>query len=744
MSNIARSLTANSSRPLPVRMRPDIHVRTIAYQGRKYWVLKDPVSLKYYRFEDEEYAILAMLDGQASADDIIAAFQRKYAPQRLSLGALHRLLGMLHRSALIISSAPGQGKQLSKRKNENDQQQRWAAVSNILSIRFKGFDPDWILTYLNDLFGWVFSLPGMCAAFGLALFAITVVMTDFEHVQRRLPGMDQFFAAENWIYLALTLTVTKVLHELGHGLACKRFGGECHEMGVMFLVLTPCLYCNVSDSWMLPSKWKRAAIAAAGMYVEMIVASIATILWWYSQPGLFNSLCLNVMVVCSITTFLFNINPLLRYDGYYILSDLLEIPNLRQKASTILNRKLQAWFLGMPEPHDPFLPKKWQGLFALYSVAAGLYRWLIAFSIFWVLYNLLEPYGLKVLGQMIAGAALFSLLGLPLYKAAQFFLTPGRLRKVKTLRLAGTLAVVAAVIAGVLLIPLPHWVTCTLHVQPRGAAAAYVDAPGELREVYVKPGDTVNEGDRLVSLDSVDIRLNIEKLEGERATLFAQLQSLRRREFIDPEAGREVTSVEKAIESADDQLAKLRLDRERLIVRAPASGVIISPPRRDAPAPDADILPEWSGKPLDVANVGATYGDDVMVCRVGDPHQLEAILAIDQTEVEYLLEEQRVELFFHHLPSRYFISSVKRISQVKMEAAPESMSAKKGGSLATATSRQGYEKPLGVMYQAAAPVNDPRGEFFIGATGYAKVYVGNRTLGQRLWRYLCHTFNFEM
>jgi len=209
-------------------------------------------------------------------------------------------------------------------------------------------------------------------------------------------------------------------------------------------------------------------------------------------------------------------------------------------------------------------------------------------------------------------------------------------------------------------------------------------------------------------------------------------------------AGREITSVEKAIESADDQLAKLRLDRGRLIVRAPAAGTVIAAPGRTSPPADADMLPEWTGKPLDTANVGATYNDDVLVCRVGDPQKLEAVLAIDQTDVEYLLEKQRVELFFHHLPTRFFISKVGRISQVKMEAAPESMSAKSGGALATRTSRQGYEKPLSVMYQASAPVNDPRGEFFPGATGYAKVYVGNRTLGVRLWRYLCHTFNFEM
>ena len=90
----------------------------------------------------------------------------------------------------------------------------------------------------------------------------------------KLPAFHEFFGMKNWLWLAVTLAITKVIHEFGHGLSCKRFGGECHEMGLMLLVLTPCLYCNVSDSWMLPSKWRRAAIGAAGMYVEIVMASV--------------------------------------------------------------------------------------------------------------------------------------------------------------------------------------------------------------------------------------------------------------------------------------------------------------------------------------------------------------------------------------------------------------------------------------------------------------------------------------
>ena len=299
----------------------------------------------------------------------------------------------------------------------------------------------------------------------MALSALTLVLVQFDVFRSRLPDFHTFFDAQNWLWLGLTLAVTKVLHEFGHGLSCKHFGGECHEMGVMMLVLTPCLYCNVSDSWMLPNRWHRAAIGAAGMYVELVLASICTFIWWFTEPGPLNYICLNVMFISSVSTVMFNANPLLRYDGYYILSDMLEIPNLRQKASTILNRKLGAWCLGLEEPEDPFLPKRHQSLFALYTVASAVYRWVVTLSILYFLNKVFEPYGLKVLGQLIALGAMYGLVVQPLVNVYKFFKVPGRLGKVIRWRMYTTIAVLVAVVAGVLFIPLPSHIYCGLEVQ---------------------------------------------------------------------------------------------------------------------------------------------------------------------------------------------------------------------------------------------------------------------------------------
>src|SRR5262245_12693547 len=459
--------SSSAARPLPLQMRRDLVVQRQRWQGREYWTVKDPLALKYYRFEDEEFAILSLLDGQTSSDAIREQFEQQFAPQRLSAAQLQHLLAMLHRSNLLVADSPGQGEALLGRDRQRKQRERWAAAANFLAMRFQGVDPDRFLAWLNRRVRWIFSLPAAMVAFLLVLAAGLLVAAEFETLISRLPTFHAFFGVQNWAWLAVTLCLTKVLHELGHGLACKRFGGECHEMGVMLLVGTPCLYCNVSDAWMIPSKWRRAAIGAAGMYVELVLASLCTFLWWFSEPGLVNHLCLNVMFVSSVSTLVFNANPLMRFDGYYILSDLLEIPNLRQKSAAIIQRKFGAWLLGLRQRPDPFLPARRRWIFAAYSIVSFAYGWLISLSIFWFVYRVLQPYGLKIVGQLLGLAMIISLLVVPLVRLVRFLLEPARPQDVNKMRALISCAVILVAGAAALGVPLPYYVAATFEVQPR-------------------------------------------------------------------------------------------------------------------------------------------------------------------------------------------------------------------------------------------------------------------------------------
>ncbi len=732
------------SRALQLRMRADLRIERQTYLGRHYWVVKDPIALKYYRFEEEEIALLEMLDGQSSLEEIQAQFEERFAPQKITLQELHQLIGMLHRSALIVSDAAGQGPQLLKRHREQASRQRLSSLTNVLCIRFKGFDPDRLLGWLDRHVGWFFSPACFFLCLTLAFGALLLVTAQFDVFQAKLPSFGDFFASKNWIWLSLTLAGTKLLHEFGHGLSCKRFGGECHEMGAMLLVLTPCLYCNVSDSWMLPSKWKRAAIGAAGMYVEIVLASFCTFVWWFTQPGLLNYLCLNVMFVSSISTLLFNANPLLRYDGYYILSDLIEIPNLRQKATTILQSKLAAWTLGLPETPDPFLPQRRQLLFAIYTVAAAIYKWVVTAAILWFLYVVFEPYGLQIIGKLITVMAVGGLVFQPLWKLGKFFYVPGRIDRVKKPRMFASAAVAVVGVLAVFLLPIPHYVRCGFYIQPRGAASVYVESPGELLQIHARPGQTVLAGDPIVTLDDVELKVTLVRLGGEKRGLETKLSSLRQRAFEDESAVLEISEVEESIVAIDDQIARRQRELELMRIVAPTGGAIIPPPTLAKPHDDPSRLPTWSGSPFDQRNRHAFLVEGTPICQVGDPSCIEAILAIDQGDIEFVHAGQSIEIFVNQLPGKRLRTQLDQVSRLDMKVTPKNLSSKNGGDVITQTDASGQERPMNTTYQANAALQSEDNELLIGVTGQAKIHTGYLTVATRVWRYICQTFDFSV
>jgi len=742
MPQITDTLDSSSERPLPLRLRPDLHAQRNRFLGREQVVVKDPIAMKYYRFEEEEFAILQMLDGTSSLGQIQRQFEDRFQPQKMSLRELERFLGRAYGDSLIVSDAPGQGRQLRIRHDERVRRRWRDALANVLCIRFKGIDPDRFLTWMNRRFGWLFS-PVAFAVFLLsAISALVLVAVQFDAFQARLPGFHEFFATRNWIWLAAVLAGTKILHELGHGLACKRFGGECHEMGLMLLVLTPCLYCNVSDSWTVTSKWHRAAVSAAGMYVEIGLASICTFVWWFSEPGLLHYLCLNVMFVCSISTIVFNANPLLRYDGYYILSDLVEIPNLRQKAFGVLKRSLASWWLKLPRQPDRFSPKRNTILLVAYAVASAVYRWLVLFSIFWFLFRVFEPYGLRIVGQLFICAAFYGLVIRPLWQIGSAVWLPGMSERIRKSRLAIGGGVVIAVVIAILLVPLPHFVRCNLLVRPHEASSVYVQVAGTLRQVHVMPGTSVSKDQPLVTLENLDVQLEVERLINERNELTAKLQSLRQRSLRgDTGAALEIEPAQQALTAVRQRLERRRQDIAELTITASTGGTVFRPTPVEQDDAIAGRLPSWSGQPLEPENVGALLSEGVLICQIGDSHRLEAIFAIDQNQLEFLHPGQRVEVVLNQYPGKSFRSELKEISEREAQFAPGSLSGRRHDDVASQNDVAGHTSPHRPTYRASCTIDNSDGKILIGAKGRARIFAGYQTLAQRLHRYVARTFN---
>jgi putative peptide zinc metalloprotease protein len=745
MTTMADSLVNSAMRPLKLRRRPDLESRKHKYDGKAYWVVKEPVGLNYFRFHEEEFAILNMLDGETSLQSIKDRFQADFAPQRISLQDLQQFVGMLHRSGLVISHATGQGKPLRRRGETKKRKELFSKLSNIFAIRFRGIDPERILNALLPWFGWLFTPACLIVALLFGLSAISLVLVNYQEFRGKLPTFEQFFAANNWIWLGLTMGTVKVLHEFGHGLSCKKFGGECHEMGLMFLVFTPCLYCNVSDSWMLPNKWQRVFIGAAGMYVELILASIATYLWWFSEDGMFHFLCLSVMFICSVSTVVFNGNPLLRFDGYYILMDTLEIPNLRQKASEILKRWFQKNCLGLELQDNPFLPQGNRVLFGAYIIGSFIYRWVVAFGIIMFLNQVLKPYGLQSLGRTFAIAGVAGMIFPGVMTIYKFFKTPGRASKMKRANILTSSAVALGILSVICFLPLPFYVYCPTEIQPVDAVDVRNLVGGNLVRWNKKPQDSVKAGEVLAELENLELKYQRTKALGEYEVALIKLQDLQRSSASDATQMQYLRVQEEDVEAKRNILNVLDEKLSNLTIRSPRDGFVFRPPPKDESkaAKAQEQLPSWQGDPFDPANADVYFGEGELLCLVAPKQVMEGILVVDQHDRDLLKIDDKVSLMLESARLESLKGNIVGFSTSEIKDVPPQLAIQTGGTLDTKTDESGRTVPISTSYQVRVAFTSDDVPARPGYRGESKVHLTWRSLGWRLYRYFIKTFNFE-
>ena len=314
-------------------------------------------------------------------------------------------------------------------------------------------------------------------------------------------------------------------------------------------------------------------------------------------------------------------------------------------------------------------------LLTAYAVASTVYRWIVTLAILWFLHLVFRPYGFQIVGQLFAVVALYGALMQPAWHILRFFSVPGRSEQVKTPRLLVACLLLLAV-AGLFWVPVPHYVRCSACVEPGDARSVYCESAGQLRQIHARPGDWVNAGQPLVTLDNVDIRLSLLRLAGERHQLARKLESLRQRRFDDEQAASQITEVEEAIAGLDEQWKKRELEQQRLCVSAPVGGVVL-PPATVRETPRFGQLPTWSGSPLDQRNLNAFISEGVTVCFIGDPRMFHAVLAIDQQNLEFVHSGQAVDVVLAELPTRRFRTQLEQLSLVDMKVSPETLSSRK-------------------------------------------------------------------
>ncbi len=721
-------------------MRADLAIHCQSYGSRRYWLVKDPVALRYFHLGDEEHAILKMLDGTTSLQEIKRRFESAFAPMQLTLEQIHAFLGHLHRCGLLLVEAPGQGRELLERRNLRRRWEWVESIGNVLAIRFRGLDPDPLLRWLDARFAWIFSPWFLAACFVLVVAAGILAAVQFEVLAQRLAASKTLLAPGNLLWLAAAIALAKTLHELGHALTCKHFGGECHELGVMLLVFTPCLYCNVSDAWLLADKWRRIAVAAAGIVVEIVLAAVCLLLWWFTEPGWLNTLLLGVVLVCSVNTLLLNGNPLLRYDGYYVLADWIEVPNLSQQARDLIGRGLARIFLGEDRPAERYVPGRLQALVALYAVASLVYRWVVVVAILWVCYRFLRPHGLEVLAGGLAVLVLAGMLAMPLVRLAGSLANPAFRQRLPRGRFAASCAVVVAVLGIVATVPLPFRISAPVVLQPRGERSVYVVVPGALTAL-VEPGERVAENQPVARLANLQLAKEVAELSGQREQQRLHLENLRARLAGDPAAARQVPEAEASLADIEARLRQRHRDEEDLVLRAPVAGTVIPAPWRPASPYRAETLPAWQGSLLDSRNRGAQVETGMLFCTLGDPARLEAVLVIDQADMKFVRPGQSVRMKLDPMPGRVLEGTITEVAKRDLKVAPRELAA--DGGLAVRMDRDATPRPASVSYQARATLAACPPELLVAARGQAKIEAERRSLAARFYHRFLQLFRFS-
>jgi putative peptide zinc metalloprotease protein len=496
---------------LRIRLRPHVSILRRSHRDGLHYLLQDDVTGQFHRFTPEAWQVIGRLDGRRTVQEVWEAVSARLGDRMPTQMQVINLLGQLQRADLVQSDRSPDVGRLVRRGAQERRAKRFRRLASPMSVYVPLLDPERLLEATRWLGRMAFSRAGLIVWLAAVLSGLLVLVLNWRFLTHGLA--DQVFAAENLLLVMLIYPVTKVLHELGHALAVKRWGGQVHEMGVVLIILLPVPYVDATAASAFPQGWQRAVVGAAGMMVDLLVAAVACWVWLLAEPGVPRALAMNVVLIAGISTLVFNGNPLLRFDAYYILSDLARIPNLASRS----NRQLGYWFCRLAGVRSLASPSATAGEAAslgAYAVLSFAYRGLVIIGLAMLLAS-----HYFVLGVLLACWALVLAYVWPALKLVALPARDGRLRDGRS-RLYGLgLGLLAALLALTLVVPMPFATRAQGIVWAGDDAVLRAGAPGFVQRVVATPNGRVRAGETLIELvdPELDARVAVTRADLQRA-----------------------------------------------------------------------------------------------------------------------------------------------------------------------------------------------------------------------------------
>ncbi len=547
----------SSARP---RLIDELVIIPQHYGHRTLYHLEIPSKSKFYRVGESEYTFISLLDGSTTIAGAVSETARVLGQDALTEREGFTVVRWLIERGMVDMGFGATGEPVDL--DGSAQLKKLAAGMNPLFIKKKLGNPDKLLESLHNWFGWIHSPVAIVLWFVAATAAIGTLLGHSEEFAAAPQGL---LTQSNWIWLGVSWLVLKVLHEIGHGLAAKRYGGKVPEAGLAFILLIPMAYVDVTSSYRFKSRWQRIHVALAGMYVELFLAALATIAWPHVESQELRSHLYNVMFTASFSTVLFNANALMRFDGYFVLADLLNIPNLytdaQQFTSGIWKRIL------LSEPRRKVEWPGWKGwAVRIYGVLAAVWRVLVSASLAIAASVMFHGAGIILSVIAIAGWLLVPAIQIAKGKLHGNATFGNRWRGL----IVGSL-VVTGIVCAAIFIPWPGDRTVPAIVQFEPLSVLRAESEGFIDEVFVTNGQTVEAGQLLVRLRNDDLQVEQRELKFEIARSVASQRVFRQQRAIASAQIEERHQREKQrqLDERNQQLAALE-------VRAPHAGRVLA------------------------------------------------------------------------------------------------------------------------------------------------------------------------
>lgn len=546
-----------------VWLLPTVKMRRQEFEGGRWHVLENPMRGQFFRLHPAAYAFVSRLSPDKTVEEVWDSVVRVYPESAPTQQEVVHFLGQLQSSGLLRGELPADSRRLLDRHQKAQAKKVRSQLASVSSFKLPLFNPDSLIGSLAPLGRLAFSWPGLVVWLAVVIMGLKVAVDHWpELTVERASALDP----ANLPILGLVFTVVKIIHELGHGLACRRFGGAVRETGVMFMFLAPFPYIDTTSSWGFRERSKRILVAAAGMVFELFIAAIAVMVWARAgDPGL-RALAYNVIFVASVTTVLFNANPLLRYDAYYMLADWLRVPNLQQRSNLMLGFLCERYLFGMSNAVTPAVTAKEAWILTTYGIASNIYR-IVLFStlIAWIAAEYL------ILGLLMAMMAFFGLFLKPLIALVRYLGWNQRLGRHRARAVTVTAGGLGLILAGLWFVPAPRAFRAPGVVESAALIEVHTSVAGVLKRVVTASGSEVSAGDVLMEFENPELELERRELQAGREEVLAEWRRA------EDEGDVELAPFSAALAAVDRDLEILASNESKLTMRAPSSGTWEAP-----------------------------------------------------------------------------------------------------------------------------------------------------------------------